>query len=113
MPSHPGSQRLPRSRASRTSPPGLPSLPNSGGTLSTPASADEEATWTIRSTFDSCIQHLKGMLSDQHNEWELEEQRALSRGIRQLRKLKKQSRINPEELFRVVGEIAETVSKIM
>jgi hypothetical protein len=62
---------------------------------------------------DSCIQVLKRMLGDQTCEWELEEQRALSSGIRQLRKLKKQPRIDPEELYRVVGEIAETVSKIM
>jgi len=62
---------------------------------------------------DSSIQILKDMLADQSNELESEQQRALAGEIRKLKRLKKQPRINREELYRVVSEIAETVSKIL
>lgn len=62
---------------------------------------------------DSCIQILKGMRGDQHNELGLEQQRALAEGIRKLKKLRKQPKLNHEELYRVVSEIAESISKVM
>lgn len=62
---------------------------------------------------DSSIQILKDMLADQSNELESEQQRALAGEIRKLKRLKKQPRINREELYRIVSEIAETVSKIL
>ncbi len=62
---------------------------------------------------DSCIQILKGMLGDQSNELGSEQQRALAEGIRKLKKLKKQPNLNQDELYRVVSEIAESVSKIL
>ncbi|MGO9336829.1 MAG: hypothetical protein ACLPY1_04895 [Terracidiphilus sp.] len=62
---------------------------------------------------DSSIQILKDMLADQSNELESEQQRALAGEIRKLKRLKKQPRINREELYRIVSEIAETVSRIL
>jgi hypothetical protein len=62
---------------------------------------------------DSSIQFLKDMLANQSNELESEQQRALSGEIRKLKRLKKQPRINREELYRVVSEVAETVSRIL
>ena len=62
---------------------------------------------------DSSIQVLKDMLADQSNELESEQQRALSGDIRKLKRLKKQPHISSEELYRIVSEIAETVSRIL
>lgn len=62
---------------------------------------------------DSSIQFLKRMLGDQSNELESGQQRALAAGIRKLKRLKKQRRLTREEVYRVVSEVAETVSKIL
>lgn len=62
---------------------------------------------------DSCIQILKGMRGDQSNELGSEQQRALAEGIRKLKKLRKQTQLSHDELYKVVSEIAESVSKIM
>ena len=62
---------------------------------------------------DSCIQILKGMLGDQSNELGSEQQRALAEGVRKLKKLKKQSQMKRDEVYRIVSEIVETVSTIM
>ena len=62
---------------------------------------------------DSCIQILKGMLGDQSNELGSEQQRALAEGVRKLKKLKKQPQMRRDEVYRVVSEIAETVSRIL
>lgn len=61
----------------------------------------------------SCIQTLKVMMGDQSNELESEQRRALAEEIRKLKRLKKRSRIGRDELYRIVSEIAETVSKIL
>jgi hypothetical protein len=61
----------------------------------------------------SCIQILKGVLGDQSNELESEQQRALGARIRKLKKLKKQSKIDPAELYAIVEEIAEAVFEIL
>ena len=62
---------------------------------------------------DSCIQILKGMRGDQSNELESEKQRALAAEIRKLKKLKKQPKMNRDELYRAVSEVAETVLRIL
>jgi hypothetical protein len=62
---------------------------------------------------DSCIQTLKVMMGDQSNELESEQRRALAEEIRKLKRLKKRSRIGRDELYRIVSEIAEAVSKIL
>jgi hypothetical protein len=60
---------------------------------------------------DSCIQILKGMLGDQSNELESEQQRALAAGIRKLKKLKKQPKTGRDEMYRIVSEVAADVLK--
>ena len=60
---------------------------------------------------DSCIQILKGMLADQSNELGSDHRRALAGGIRKFKRLRKQPNMKRDELYRVVSEIAETVSK--
>jgi hypothetical protein len=62
---------------------------------------------------DSSIQILKGILGDQSNELGSEEQRALAEGIRKLKKLKKQPNLRRDDVYRVVSEVAESVSKIL
>ena len=62
---------------------------------------------------DSCIQTLKEMRGDQSNELGSEQQRALADKIRSLKRLKKQTSVNRDDLYRVVSEVAETVSKIL
>jgi hypothetical protein len=62
---------------------------------------------------DSCIHTLREMLGDKSNELESEQRRALAAEIRKLKRLKMRHRIDSEELYRIVSEIAETVSKIL
>jgi hypothetical protein len=62
---------------------------------------------------DSCIQFLKRMRGDQSNELESEQQRALAEEIHKLKKLKKQPKLNRDELYRIVSEVAETVLRIL
>lgn len=62
---------------------------------------------------DSSIQSLQGIRGDQSNELGSEQQRALAKKIHKLKKLKKQPKLKQDELYLVVGEIAELVSKIL
>jgi hypothetical protein len=62
---------------------------------------------------DSCIQILKGMLGDQSNELGSEQQRALAKEIRKLKSLQRQPKMNRDEVYRMVEEVALTVSKIL
>jgi len=62
---------------------------------------------------DSSIQILKRMRGDQSNELGSEQQRALGKEIDRMKKLKKQRTASRDEIYRIVSEVAETVSKIM
>jgi hypothetical protein len=62
---------------------------------------------------DSCIQILKGMRGDQSNELGSRQQRALGREIQKLKRLAKQQHVDPDELYRIVDEVAKTVSAIL
>jgi hypothetical protein len=62
---------------------------------------------------DSCIQTLKVMMGDQSNELESEQRRALAEEACKLKRLKKRSHVDSDELYRIVSEIAEAVSKIL
>ncbi|QHN02617.1 hypothetical protein FTO74_03950 [Granulicella sp. WH15] len=62
---------------------------------------------------DSCIQILKGMLGDQSNELGSEQQRALAKEIRKLKSLQRQPKMSRDEVYRIVEEVALTVSKIL
>lgn len=59
---------------------------------------------------DSCIQILKEMRADQSNELGSRQQRALGREIQRLKRLAKQPHTDREELYRIVSEVAKTVS---
>ncbi len=62
---------------------------------------------------DSSIQILKGMLGDQSNELGSEQQRALANEIRKLKSLQEQPKMSRDEIYRIVEEVALTVSKIL
>ncbi len=62
---------------------------------------------------DSSIQILKGMLGDQSNELGSEQQRALAKEIRKLKSLQRQPKMSRDEVYRIVEEVALTVSKIL
>ncbi len=64
-------------------------------------------------TIDSCIEYLKAMLRDQLNELESEQRRALTMGLRKLKRLKLRPQLNRDEVRRVVREVAVTVTEIM
>ena len=53
------------------------------------------------------------MLGDKTNELESGQQRALLGGIRKLKRLKRRQKLTREEVYRIVSEVAETVSKIL
>jgi hypothetical protein len=81
--------------------------------MSTRQQPEKEISMNKSQNVDSCIQLLKEMRGDQSNELGPGQQRALAGEIRRLKKLKKQSHVNRDELYRVVSEVAETVSKIL
>ncbi len=67
----------------------------------------------MQKRLDSSIQFLRGMLGDQTNELESGQRRALSVEISKLKRLKKRPKLTRAEIYRVVSEIAETVSTIL
>ncbi len=62
---------------------------------------------------DSCIQILKRMRGDQSNELGSRQQRALGKEIQKLRKLAMQQNLDRDEVYRIVDEVARTVSEIL
>lgn len=62
---------------------------------------------------DSCIDYLKKMLGDPHNELESDQCRALTEELRKLKRLKLKPTISRDDLYRIVSEVAVTVSEIM
>jgi len=53
------------------------------------------------------------MLGDQSNELGSEQQRALATEIRKLKSLRRQPKMSRDEVYRIVEEVALTVSKIL
>lgn len=66
-----------------------------------------------RARLDSCIERLQEFLADETNELGLAQRRSIAKKICRLKKLKKQTKLTHEELYRVVNEIAEAVSQMM
>jgi hypothetical protein len=62
---------------------------------------------------NASIQGIKEILADKTNELESEQRRALAREIGKLKKLAKLRKPSRDEVYRVVSEVAETVSKIL
>ena len=79
----------------------------------TPGISRKGASMNQSKYLDSCIQILKGMLGDQSNELGSEQQRALAKEIRKLKSLQRQPKMSRDEVYRVVNEVALTVSNIL
>lgn len=62
---------------------------------------------------DSCIQKVQVILSDNTNELGPVQRRVLAEKIRVLRRLTKRKRLSHDELYRVVSQIAEEVSRML
>lgn len=66
-----------------------------------------------RKYLDSCIQKMQVILGDSTNELGPVQRKVLAERIRVLRRLTKRKRLGHEELYRVVGQIAEEVSGML
>lgn len=62
---------------------------------------------------DSSIDQLRKMLGDPNNELSSEQQSKLKKGIRDLKRLQKATRLTHQQVFVVVSKIAETVYEIL
>ena len=62
---------------------------------------------------DSCIDSLTLMLVDSNNELSSEQQRKLRKGVRDLKRLKRASRLTHRQVIAVVDEIARAVFEIL
>jgi len=59
------------------------------------------------------IQEIKRILADETNELESGQRKALAKEIRKLKNLARQPKVSRDDVYRVVSEVAETVSKIL
>jgi len=66
-----------------------------------------------KSTIDSCIDHLRMVLEDSNNELSSEQQRKLKTGIRELKRLKRATRLTHSQVSAVVSEIAKVTFEIL
>jgi hypothetical protein len=62
---------------------------------------------------DSCIDLLRKMLGDPNNELSSEQQSKLKKGIRDLKRLQRATRLTQKQVFRVVSQIAEAAFEIL
>jgi len=67
----------------------------------------------LNKRLDSCIEQMQVILSDHTNELGQEQQKLIAQNIRVLKKLKKQTRLSHDELYRAVSQIAESVFKML
>ena len=66
-----------------------------------------------RRTIDSCIDLLRKMLGDHNNELTSEQQSKLKKGIRDLKRLQRATKLTHSEVFAVVKEIADVAFEIL
>ena len=66
-----------------------------------------------RRTIDSCIDLLRKMLGDPHNELSSEQQSKLKKGVRSLKKLQRATNLSHQQVFVVVSEIAEVAFEMI
>lgn len=66
-----------------------------------------------KSTIDSCIDHLRKVLEDSNNELSSEQQRKLKKGIRELKQLKRATKLTHLQVSAVVSEIASVAFEIL
>ena len=62
---------------------------------------------------DSCIELIKSMLADTNNELTSGQRSELKQGIRDLKRLRKATKLTHQETFLVVSRIAEAVLKVV
>jgi hypothetical protein len=62
---------------------------------------------------DSCIDLLRKMLGDPNNELSSEQQSKLKKGIRNLKRLQRATKLTHKQVFRVVSQIAEAAFEIL
>jgi hypothetical protein len=73
----------------------------------------EEIMNRKKSTIDSCIDHLRGMLEDSNNELSSEQQRKLKKGITELKRLKRAKKLTHLQVSAVVSEVASVAFEIL
>jgi mevalonate kinase len=66
-----------------------------------------------KSTIDSCIDQLGKVLEDSNNELSSEQQRKLKKGIRELKRLKRATKLTHLQVSAVVSEIAKVAFEIL
>jgi DNA-binding transcriptional regulator GbsR (MarR family) len=66
-----------------------------------------------KSTIDSCIDHLRKVLEDSNNELSSEQQRKLKKGITELKRLKRATRLTHSQVSAVVSEIVNVTFEIL
>ena len=66
-----------------------------------------------KSTIDSCIDHLREMLEDSNNELSSEQQRKLKKGITELKRLKRATKLTHSQVSAVVSQIATVAFEIL
>jgi len=66
-----------------------------------------------KSAIDSCIDHLRKMLEDSNNELSSEQQRKLKKGITELKRLKRATKLTHLQVSAVVSEVAKVAFEIL
>jgi hypothetical protein len=66
-----------------------------------------------KSTIDSCIDHLRKVLEDSNNELSSEQQRKLKKGITELKRLKRATKLTHSQVSAVVSEIVNVTFEIL
>ena len=66
-----------------------------------------------KSSIDSCIDQLRKVLEDSNNELSSEQQSKLKKGIRELKRLKRPTRLTHSQVNAVVGDIAKVTFEIL
>lgn len=62
---------------------------------------------------DTCIELIKTMLADINNELTSGQRSKLKKGIRDLKRLQKATRLTHQEVFAVVSQIAEAATEVL
>jgi predicted lipase len=72
-----------------------------------------EKNMNQKKSIDSCIDLLRKMLEDSNNELSSEQQSKLKKGIRELKRLKRATKLTYLQVSKVVSEIAQAAFEIL
>jgi septation ring formation regulator EzrA len=67
----------------------------------------------IKRNIDDCIELIKAMLSDTNNDLTPKQRSKLKKGIRDLKRLQKATKLTHKEIFSVVSRIAEAAYEVV